>query len=112
MFLKLVNFCIALNTVIIIIGLFGVFFNKRNVLLILIFIEVIFIGLNLNFSIISIYLDDILGHILIIFILTIAAGESALILSLIILLYRLKKTINVSYIKKKLKSSKCHSLII
>lgn len=103
MYLKLVNFCIILNTIIIIIGLFGVFFNKNNVLIMLIFIEVIFIGLNLNFSIISIYLDDILGHILVIFVLTIAAGESALILSLIILLYKLKRITSIYFIQKNVK---------
>jgi len=101
--LKVIDFSIILNTIIIIIGLFGIFFNKKNIIVILIFIEVIFIGLNLNFSIISLYLDDILGHMLVIFILTVTAGESALILSLIILLYKLKKTINIHYIKEKIK---------
>jgi NADH-quinone oxidoreductase subunit K len=99
MILKTINIIILLNVLIISIGLFGVFFNNKNFLMILIFIEIIFLGINLNFTIVSIFLDDVIGHIFILFILTIIAGESAIALSLFIMLYKLKKTINIQVIK-------------
>lgn len=103
MFLKLIDCSLILNNIIIITGLFGAIFNKKNILIILIFIEIIFIGLNLNFVIISLYLDDIVGHLFVIFILTVAAGESAVILSLLILLFKFKNLIDLKFLNLKIK---------
>jgi NADH-quinone oxidoreductase subunit K len=86
---------VILNFLVSSIGLFGIFINKNNLLLILIAIELIFLGVNLNFILISIYLDDILGQIFVFFILTIIAGESAIALSLFTIIYKLRKTISM-----------------
>lgn len=70
--------------------------------MIMLSIEILLLAINLNFSALSIYLDDIIGHIFVIFILTIAAAESAIGLSLISCLYQLKNSIEIKPIKKKL----------
>ncbi len=67
---------------------------------------IIFIGtplaINLNFAAFSIYLDDIIGQIFIVFILTIAATESAIGLAIITVFFRLKNSIDLEPIKKKI----------
>lgn len=100
MLIKISNFIIILNLLITSIGLFGVFFNKKNFLLILISLEIIFLGLNLNFALLSIYLDDIIGHIFILFILVVIAAESVIALSLFTILYQFKKSIVFNNIKE------------
>lgn len=102
MIFEIINHVIILNNFVFILGLVGVFLNKKNILIILIAIEIIFLGLNLNFIIVSIYLDDVVGHIFVIFILTIAVAESAIVLSLLIIIYKFKKSINIEIVKENL----------
>jgi NADH-quinone oxidoreductase subunit K len=64
-------------------------------------IELLLLAVNLNFATFSIYLDDVVGQIFILFILTIAAAESAIGLAIITVLYRLKNSIQLEPIKKK-----------
>ena len=97
-----INFIILLTTTLFSIGLLGVFLNRKNTIMILISIEILLLAVNIYFSIFSLYLDDILGHIFVIFILTIAAAESAIALSLIIALYKMQGYITVKPIKQKL----------
>lgn len=65
-------------------------------------IELLLLAINLNFAAFSIYLDDIIGQIFVLFILTIAATESAIGLAIITIFYRLKNSIQLEPIKKKL----------
>lgn len=65
-------------------------------------IELLLLSVNLNFAAFSVYLDDIIGQIFVLFILTIAAAESAIGLSLITVVYRLKSSIELEPIKKKI----------
>jgi NADH-quinone oxidoreductase subunit K len=65
-------------------------------------IELLLLAINLNFAAFSIYLDDIVGQIFVLFILTIAAAESAIGLAIITVLYRLKNSIELNPIKKKI----------
>ena len=69
--------------------------------MVLISIELILLSINLNFAVISVYLDDIVGQIYVIFILTIAAVESAVGLSMLTVIYRLKNNIDANNIKRK-----------
>lgn len=85
-----------------VIGLIGVIINRKNLILILLSLEILFLAVNLNFAILSVYLDDIIGQIFVIFILTIAAAESAIILALITCLHQLKNSIEIKPIKKKI----------
>ena len=82
-------------------GIVGVILNRKNVLMVLICIEILLVAVNLNFAILSIYLDDIVGHICVLFILTIAAVESALGLGLITSLYKLQHSIDIQPVKQK-----------
>jgi len=62
-------------------------------------LEIILLAVNLNFIIFSLYLDDIIGQVFVLFILTIAASESAIGLALLTVYYKLKNTIQVDKIK-------------
>jgi NADH-quinone oxidoreductase subunit K len=72
------------------IGLFGIVLNRRNILIVLMCIEIILLSLNLNFIVLSTYLDDFCGQVFSFFILTVAAAESAVGLAIIIIYYRLR----------------------
>ena len=97
-----INYILSLTAIVFFIGLFGVILNRKNILTILMSIELLLLGVNLNFATLSIYLDDVVGHIFVIFILTIAAAESAIGLAIITIFYKLKHSIELEPIKKKL----------
>ena len=71
-----------------IIGLLGVFLLKRNLIIILMSIELVLLGINFNFLIFSVYLDDVVGQIFTLLILTVAAAESSIGLAILVLYYR------------------------
>lgn len=79
----------------------GIILNRKNILITIMSIELLLLAVNLNFAAFSIYLDDIVGQIFVLFILTIAAAESAIGLAIITVFYRLKNTIQLEPIKKK-----------
>jgi NADH-quinone oxidoreductase subunit K len=89
---------ISINFILFGISLLGIFLNFRNILIILMGIELILLSLNLNFIFFSIYLDDLYGQIFSLFILTIAASESAIGLAIIIIYYRLRGNISINQI--------------
>ena len=97
-----INYILGLTATVFFIGLFGVILNRKNILTILMSIELLLLGVNLNFATLSIYLDDVIGHIFVIFILTIAAAESAIGLAIITVFYKLKHSIELEPIKKRL----------
>lgn len=104
MLLKNINLIIISTTTLFLIGLLGAMFNRKNILLTIISIEIMLLAVNLNFAFFSIYLDDIVGQIFVLFILSIAAAESAIGLSLISVLYNSKNSIEFKPIKKKFNS--------
>jgi NADH-quinone oxidoreductase subunit K len=71
------------------------FINKKNVVNLLMCLEVILLGINTNFIAFSNYWSDVDGQIFVFFILTVAAAEAAIGLALVVLLYRAKNTIDV-----------------
>lgn len=87
---------IITNLILFFIGIAGLVLKNTNMLIILMCIEMILLSVNLNFIIMSIYLDDITGQIFALIILTIAAAESAIGLAILILYYRAKKDIILS----------------
>lgn len=97
-----INYILSITAIVFFIGLFGVILNRKNILTILMSIELLLLGINLNFAALSIYLDDVIGHIFVIFILTIAAAESAIGLAIITIFYKLKNSIELEPIKKRL----------
>lgn len=78
-------------------GLIGLSFNRRSFLIALMCIELVLLSVNLNFLVFSVYLDDFYGQIFSLFILTIAAAESAIGIALIILNYRLRNHILIDH---------------
>lgn len=80
------------------IGLFGILMNRENLILILFSIEILLISINLNFLFFSVYLDDLLGEIFSLLILTVAASESAIGLAIIIIFFRTRGSITINQI--------------
>ena len=99
-----INYILSITSIVFFIGLIGIVLNRKNILIIIMSIELLLLAINLNFAALSIYLDDIIGQIFILFILTIAATESAIGLAVITVFYRLKNSIELEPIKKKITS--------
>jgi NADH-quinone oxidoreductase subunit K len=89
---------VYLTSIIFVIALLGIVFNFQNVLIILMGVELLLLSTNLNFIFFSIYLDDLYGQLFSLFILTIAASESAIGLAIIISHYRSRGNILLSNI--------------
>jgi NADH-quinone oxidoreductase subunit K len=89
------NYLICTTTLLYIISVVGLVLNRKNMLIIIMAIELMLLAINLNFIIFSIYLDDILGQMFVLFILTVAATESSIGLAILIVYYRITKTILV-----------------
>ncbi len=77
------------------ISVVGIFLNRKNVIILLMAIELMLLAVNLNFIAFSHYLNDIAGQVFVFFILTVAAAESAIGLAILVLLFRNLRTINV-----------------
>jgi NADH-quinone oxidoreductase subunit K len=89
---------VGVNLILFSICLLGIFFNFRNILIILMGIELMLLSLNLNFIYFSLYLDDLYGQLFSLFILTIAASESAIGLAIIIIYYRIRGNILINQV--------------
>jgi NADH-quinone oxidoreductase subunit K len=74
----------------------GIFLNRKNVLLLLMCIELMLLAVNINFVAFSHYLGDVHGQIFVFFILTVAAAEAAIGLAILVVLFRTRNTINVA----------------
>jgi len=79
-------------------GIFGIFINRKNILLIIVCVELILLSLNLVFLIASYYLDDALGQIFTLFILTVASAESSIGLAILVIYYRVYGTISIELV--------------
>ncbi len=81
------------------IGIFGIFLNRKNVIIILMSVELILLAVNINFVAFSSYLNDMVGQIFTMFILTVAAGEAAIGLAILVIYFRNRGTIAVEDIR-------------
>jgi len=77
------------------ISIVGIFLNRKNVIILLMAIELMLLAVNTNFIAFSHYLGDMAGQVFVFFILTVAAAESAIGLAILIVLFRNLQTINV-----------------
>jgi NADH-quinone oxidoreductase subunit K len=84
--------------VLFLIGLSGIFLNRKNILLLLMSIELMLLAINFNFIIFSVFLDDILGQLFALLVLTVAAAESAIGLAILVVYYRIRGTIAIEFI--------------
>jgi NADH-quinone oxidoreductase subunit K len=77
------------------ISIVGIFLNRKNVIVLLMAIELMLLAVNMNFIAFSHYLGDLAGQVFVFFILTVAAAESAIGLAILVVLFRNLSTINV-----------------
>ncbi len=89
---------LTLAAIIFAIGVVGIFLNRKNVIIILMSIELILVAVNINLVSFSIYLQDLTGQVFAMFILTVAATEAAVCLAIIVAYYKNKGSIHVEQI--------------
>ena len=89
MYLSLGNFIIV-SVTLFTIGLVGFLVNRKNILLLLLALEIMLLAVNINFVVFSVFLDDLLGQVFTLIVLTVAAAESALGLAILIVYYRVR----------------------
>ncbi len=86
---------LVLAAILFAIAVIGIFLNRKNVIILLMAIELMLLGVNLNFIAFSHFLGDIAGQVFVFFILTVAAAESAIGLAILVVLFRNISTIHV-----------------
>ena len=89
---------LTLSAIIFTIGIIGIFLNRKNVIIILMSIELILLAVNINLVSFSIYLQNLVGQIFTMFVLTVAAAEAAVGLAIIVIYYKNRGSINVEQI--------------
>lgn len=89
---------LIVSAVIFSIGVAGIFINRRNLIVLLMCMELILLAVNTNFVAFSHFLDNLHGQIFVFFILTVAAAEAAIGLAILVVLFRKRRTINVEEI--------------
>jgi NADH-quinone oxidoreductase subunit K len=94
-----ISFILTITITLYLIGVMGLVLNRNNILITILSIEIMLLSVNLNFVIFSIYLDDIVGYIFVLFILTVAATESAIGLAILSAYYKLNNSIQLNSIK-------------
>lgn len=87
--------CVSISFFLFLISILGIFLNKKNILVMLMSLEIMFLSVSFNFIFFSIYLDDIMGQIFSLLILTVAAAESSIGLAILVVYYRIRSTITV-----------------
>ncbi len=94
MFSLQINF----DFILLLIGLLGIVLNRKSIIHIIMCVEIVLLSLNLNFIVFSIYLDDLYEQIFALFVLTVAAAESAIGLALLIIYYRVRGSIAMNQV--------------
>ena len=89
---------LTLAAIIFAVGIIGIFLNRKNVIIILMSIELMLLAVNINLVSFSIYLQDLVGQVFTMFILTVAAAEAAVGLAIIVIYYKNKRSIRVEQI--------------
>ena len=87
---------LILGAVLFCISMAGIFLNRKNILILLMAIELMLLAVNINFVAFSHYLADSAGQVFVFFILTVATAEAAIGLAILIVLFRNRRTINVA----------------
>jgi NADH-quinone oxidoreductase subunit K len=89
------NHYLVLGALLFAISVVGIFLNRKNIIILLMAIELMLLAVNMNFVAFSHYLGDLSGQVFVFFILTVAAAESAIGLAILVALFRNLKSINV-----------------
>lgn len=86
---------LVLGAILFAISVLGIFLNRKNIIVLLMSIELMLLAVNMNFVAFSSYMHDLAGQVFVFFILTVAAAESAIGLAILVILFRSMETINV-----------------
>lgn len=89
------SYYLILSVTIFAIGLAGLVINRKNIIILLMCVELLLLAVNINFIAFSHYLNDITGQVFVFFILTVAAAEAAIGLAILVVLFRARHTIEV-----------------
>ncbi len=89
---------LAVSMTLFLLGIWGIFLNRKNIIIMLMSIELMLLAVNMNFLLFSVYLDDLIGELFALLVLTVAAAESAIGLALLVIYYRVRGTIAVEFI--------------
>ena len=90
---------LGVSTLLFLIGILGIVLNRKNILIILMSVELMLLAVNINFVVFSVYLDDLVGQMFALFILTVAAAESAIGLAILVAYYKVRNSIAVESIQ-------------
>ena len=91
---------VAVSAILFVLGVLGIFINRKNLIIILMSIELILLSVNLNFVAFSAYLNDLVGQVFAMFVLTVAAGEAAIGLAILVIYFRSRATIAVDDVNR------------
>ena len=91
---------LAVSAVLFVTGVFGIFLNRKNLIIILMAIELILLSVNINLVAFSAYLNDLVGQVFAMFVLTVAAGEAAIGLAILVIYFRGRGTISVDDVNR------------
>jgi len=86
---------LSVSAILLTLGIFGIFLNRKNVIVILMSVELMLLAVNINLVAFSSYLHDMVGQVFALFILTVAAGEAAIGLAILVVYFRNRGTIAV-----------------
>ena len=86
---------LTVGAILFVLGVFGIFLNRKNVIVILMAIELILLAVNINLVAFSAYLGDLTGQVLAMFVLTVAAAEAAIGLAILVIFFRRRGSIAV-----------------
>lgn len=88
---------LTFSMILFLLGIWGIFLNRKNILIMLMSIELMLLAVNLNFLVFSVYLDDMMGQLFALFVSTVAAAESAIGLAILVITFRIRGTIAVEF---------------
>ncbi len=91
---------LAVGAILFVLGVFGIFLNRKNVIVILMAIELILLSVNINLVAFSVFLGDMVGQVFAMFVLTVAAAEAAIGLAILVIYFRNRGTIAVDDINQ------------
>jgi NADH-quinone oxidoreductase subunit K len=91
---------LAVGAILFVLGVFGIFLNRKNIIVILMAIELILLAVNINLIAFSVFLNDMVGQVFAMFVLTVAAAEAAIGLAILVIYFRNRGTIAVDDINQ------------
>jgi NADH-quinone oxidoreductase subunit K len=91
---------IAVSAILFVLGVLGIFINRKNLIVILMSIELILLAVNVNLVAFSAFLGDLVGQVFAMFVLTVAAGEAAIGLAILVIYFRGRATISVDDVNR------------